>query len=136
MTLSIAAKRARLLTIRDLIDAGGGGAAHLHALPKAANPETAAASAPLAIVAFGSPSFVLDEGGAVSMALVEVAGYASIAGVVGWVRFVDGSGTVIDDEEAGPPGSGKPVIVSDGQDPPTAQVYIGGVVTVTGTFGN
>lgn len=136
MSLSIAARRARLLTIRDLIDAGGGGALHLHSLPKADNPEAAAALPPLAIIALEAPSFVLDEGGAVSMAMVEAAGYASIAGLVSWGRFVDGSGTAVFDEEAGPPGSGKAIIVADGQDPPTAQVYIGGVVTVNGTFGS
>lgn len=135
MSLSIAARIARLATIRNLIDAEGGGAVHLHAAPRAANTETAPSSAPLAIVALAVPSCVLDEGGAVTMELVEAAGYAAISGAVTWGRFVDGSGAVVFDEDAGPPGSDAAIIVSDGQEPPSAQVYIGGVVTVNGVFG-
>ena len=51
MSLALATRRARLLAVRDAIDANGGGALHLHAGTMEPNPETAASSPPLVIVA-------------------------------------------------------------------------------------
>lgn len=133
MSLSTAAKRARLLAIRDLIDANGGGALQLFDDIIPATPETAAPGSPIVIVALNSVSFTLHTTDA-SMSLVEVVGYASQAGLITWGRFVDGSGVGVYDAPAGAPGSGAPIIVTDGQPTPSAQVYVGGEVTVNGTF--
>ena len=49
MSLSLPTRQDRLLAIRARIDAHGGGAAHVYALPVAASPESAAEASPLAI---------------------------------------------------------------------------------------
>lgn len=132
MSLSLAARRARLLAERDQIDAGGGGAVWLFAdEPMAASPETAPLGAPTAIVSLGLVSFAMHATEA-SMSCNAV-GNAASSGTITWARFVNGTGTGVRDVAAGPPGSGSALIVSDGQDPPTAVVWSGGELTVTVT---
>lgn len=133
MSASLAARRAHLLLERDLIDFAGGGALHLLGGTMAATPDTAPAAPPLCIVALALPSFTLHATEA-AMALTPVTGHAALGGVVTWARFVSGTGATVRDCPAGPPGSGAPVIVSDGAAVPTAQVWVGGEVNVSGTF--
>jgi len=133
VSASLASRRAHLVLERDLIDFGGGGALQLHGGTMPATPETPAAAPPLAIVALNVPSFSLHSTDA-SMALLPATGNAAVGGVVTWARFVDGTGAAVRDVPAGPPGSGVPVIVSDGAAVPTTQVWVGGEVNVSGTF--
>ena len=130
MSLALATRRARLLAVRDAIDANGGGALHLHAGTMEPNPETAASSPPLVIVA--PVSFVM-HAAAAQMDLVPAQGYAALSGQVTWARYVDGAGNPVSDHTAGPPGSGAQIVVTDGATVPTAQVYTGGEINVTHT---
>lgn len=131
--LSLHTRRARLLAVRGAIDANGGGALHLHGGTQASGPDDAAPDAPLVIVALASTSFEL-HATAASMSLVPAQGFAALAGVITWGRYVDGTGAAVYDCTAGPPGSGAELIVSDGATVPTAQVYSGGEVNVTHTI--
>lgn len=133
MSLSLAARRARLLTVRDQVDIGGGGAVHLYASPMAESPETPAASAPLAIVALAEVCGTL-HATAAQLDLVPAVGYAAQSGVPAWARFVDGNGAPVYDCTAGLPGSGAVLIITDGQEPPSHQMYVGGEITVTATL--
>ncbi|MDP2262690.1 MAG: hypothetical protein Q8K24_05975 [Hydrogenophaga sp.] len=132
MSASLATRRACLLAERDMLDAGGGGALHLYGGTMEPNPETAASSAPLVIVALPVPAFQLHPTAA--QMTLSAQGNAALAGQVTWARFVDGEGNPVRDCTAGPPGSGAQVIVTDGKTPPSALVYTGGEVTVTVTF--
>ena len=132
MSLALATRRARLLAVRDAIDANGGGALHLHAGTMEPNPETAASSPPLVIVALAPVSFVM-HAGAAQMDLVPAQGHAALSGQVTWARYVDGAGNPVSDHTAGPPGSGAQIVVTDGATVPTAQVYTGGEINVTHT---
>lgn len=133
MSLSLHARRARLLALRDTIDALGGGALHLHSGPYPATPEAAPAGAPLAIIALAVPSFAL-HASAAEIALIPASGHAAQSGIVTWARYVDGAGNGVYQVDAGPPGSGAQLIVSDGAPVPTAQVYTGGEINVTHTI--
>ena len=132
MSLSLPTRQDRLLAIRARIDAHGGGAAHVYALPVAASPESAAEASPLAILVLPVPCGDIGstpEGLAtLTLDLEGAVGYAAVAGQAAWVRFVDGAGTAVYDAEAGLPGSGKPVILTDGKTPPTTNLFVGGEV--------
>lgn len=131
MSLSLDARRARLLAIRDKIDSAGGGALHVFG---GVQPSmgAAAAAAPLLIVDLGVVSFELHATEA-SMSLT-ASGHVAISGVPTWVRFVDGAGVAVMDLPAGLPGSGMPVIVSDGEEPPSRQLWTGGLVNVSASL--
>lgn len=131
--LSLHTRRARLLAVRSAIDANGGGALHLHGGTQVSGPDVAAPDAPLVIVALAATSFELHPTEA-SMSLVPAQGFAALAGVVTWGRYVDGTGDAVYDCTAGPPGSGAELIVTDGATPPTAKVYSGGEVNITHTL--
>jgi hypothetical protein len=130
VSLSLAARQARLSAVGALIDANGGGAAHFYALPMPAKAEDAPMNAPLAIVALATPCGTVGATpqGLATFSLTPAAGQAAASGVVGWVRFVDGVGAAIDDQPVGPPGSGAPVLVTDNKPNPSAQLYAGGEV--------
>ena len=66
--------------------------------------------------------------GLATLTLASAVGYAAVAGQAAWVRFVDGAGTAVYHAEAGLPGSGKPVILTDGKTPPTTNLFVGGEV--------
>jgi hypothetical protein len=133
VSLSLATRRARLLTVRDRIDASGGGALHLHGGTMAASPETPPDAAPMVIVALDPVSFTL-HATAAQIDLVPAQGFAALAGQITWGRYVDGGGNPVYDCPAGPPGSGAELIVTDGATPPTAQVFTGGEVNVSHTI--
>lgn len=131
MSLSLLTRQDRLLALRNRIDANGGGAVHLYALPEVATPETAAAASPLAIVALSAPcASVGSADNLATLTLTPAVGNAAVSGQIAWARFVDGAGTAIYDAPAGVPGSGKPVIVSDGKPTPSTIVYSGGEVQI------
>lgn len=133
MSLSLAARRAKLLAVRDSIDAAGGGALHLYGGPQAAAPEEPASTAPLAIIALAVPSMSLHATQA-QMVLPATVGYAALSGVPTWARFVDGNGLPMLDCAAGLPGSGAPLTVTDGKATPSSTLYVGGEITVSMTF--
>jgi hypothetical protein len=130
MSLSLATRRDRLLAVRARIDAGDGGAVQLYDDAMADSPEAAATVSPVAIIALAAVSFDLHATDA-QMDLVPAVGFAARAGLPTWARFVDGAGAGVYICTAGPPGSGAVLIVTDDADPPTAQLYTGGQVTVT-----
>lgn len=132
MSASLATRRAHLLAERAQIDANGGGALWLLAGTMVAQPEDPPLSPPLAIIVLPVPSFALHATDA-SMTLTAV-GNAAVSGQPTWARFVDGAGNPVRDVTAGPPGSGAQAIVTDGGTPPSAQMFVGGEVTVTATF--
>lgn len=127
MSLSLAARRARLLAIRDLIDAGGG-LLHAYGYTQPAT-GTAATEPPLMTAVLAPVSFELHATEASMTLTVET--NVAVAGSPLWVRFVDGAGLPVMDLAAGLPGSGLPVIITDGQDPPSAQMWVGGLATIT-----
>jgi hypothetical protein len=133
MSLALVARRARLLALRSTIDANGGGAAHLHSGSMTSSAEEAPATPPLCIVALAATSYALHATEA-SMSLVPVQGFAAVSGQPTFARLVDGAGNGVALLTAGPPGSGAQLIVTDGQDPPSAQMYVGGEVNLTHTF--
>jgi len=133
VSLALATRRARLLAVRSQIDANGGGALHLHGGTMAASPETPPAADPLVIVALDPVSFALHPTAA-QMELVPAQGFAALSGQITWARYVDGVGNSVYDAAAGPPGSAAEIIVTDGETPPTAQVFTGGEVNVTHTI--
>lgn len=133
MSFGLATRRSNLLHTRGLIDAEGGGAALFFNTTMPADASADPGGSPLAIVALEEVSCVLDDTLAV-MGIVPVVGNAAAAGIPTWCRIVDGAGVGIGDFTAGPPGSGAVVIVVNGEDPPTAQMFTGGEITVTGTI--
>lgn len=131
MSLSLLTRKARLQALADQIDANGGGSVELYGLPMATAPEVAASTPVLAVVTLAVPcGLVADALGLATLILEYVVGNASTGGTIAWARFVDGAGTAVYDAEAGLPGSGKPVTVTDGQPIPTATVYAGGEVQI------
>jgi hypothetical protein len=129
---SLHARLAMLRAFRAELDANGGGAAHFYAAPQPANEEEPPVSAPLAIVALASPTCgavdVLD--GQATLVLQSSSGLAAASGQISWVRFVDGAGAAVEDRAAGLPDSGLAVTFTNGQTPPSAQVFTGGVINI------
>lgn len=132
MSLSVAARRARLLAVRDLILASGDGALWLLDGPMAPNPTAAISGTPLATIALDLAAFELHETDATLV--ISAVGNAATSGLPTWARFVDGTGMGVLDRTAGPPGSGAQVIVTDDQDPPTAQIWTGGEIDFSHTL--
>lgn len=128
MSLSLETRRGRLVYVRDRILANDGGALWFLDGPMASNPGAAPSNAPLAIVALDEDSIVLHE--TLAEMLVSAVGYAAASGQPTWARFVDGDGVGVLDRTVGPPGSGAQMILTDGQDPPTASIWTGGELTV------
>lgn len=133
MSLALRTRRNWLLALRADIDGAGGGALWLLDGSMADNPETAPSASPVAIIALAPVSFEMHST-AVQMDLVPAVGHAARAGQPTWGRYVDGDGVAVYDCPAGPPGSGAELIVTDGQEPPSAQMYTGGEITVTHTI--
>lgn len=132
MSLCLAARRARLLAVRDLIDADGGGALHLYGGSMADSADEPAGGAPLGIVALQPVSFLL-HASAAEMTLAPTQGFAALAGQVTWARYVSGAGAGVYDCTAGPAGSGAElVVVTEGTT--NAQVYTGGQITPSHTI--
>jgi hypothetical protein len=131
MPFPIAIRRARLLDVRSRILTGGNGALHIYGnvYPGV---ENASPDAPLVIRSLASADLVVHP----TDALLTFAGEANaaLAGSPTWARFVDGSGATVLDCSAGLPGSGAHLVVSDGQIPPGANFYPGGVVTFSVEF--
>lgn len=128
----MATRRARLLAVRDAILAHGDGAVWYLDGGMAPSPDAAITITPLATLPLTSDSFTLHPTDA--ELLIETLGNASSSGQPTWVRFVDGTGMGVLDRTAGPPGSGAQVIVTDDQDPPTAQIWTGGEIDFSHTL--
>lgn len=133
MSLALRTRRNWLLALRADIDGGGGGALWLLDGSMAPNPETAPSASPVAILTLATVSFDMHATDA-QMTLVPAVGHAARAGQPTWARYVDGDGVAVYDCPAGPPGSGAEIIVTDGLEPPSAQMYTGGEVTATHTM--
>lgn len=124
-------RRAQVLDIRDRILASGGGAVHVYGSVYPGTEEDSA-DAPLVIRSLAASDLVMHATDAYM--LIEVEANVAVSGMATWARFVDGTGATIYDASAGLPGSGAQLIVSDGQDPPGAAMYPGGVVTMSIEF--
>lgn len=131
MGFPLAIRRAQLLDVRDRILASGGGAVHVYG---SVYPGTEAPSAdpPLVIRSLSAADLVMHATEA--HMLIEVEANVALTGTPTWARFVDGTGATVYDASAGLPGSGAQLIVSDGQEPPGAAMYPGGVVTMSIEF--
>jgi hypothetical protein len=131
---SLLTRKDMLTALRSRLDAWGGGAAHFYAAPQAANEEAPPAGPPLAIVALAAPTcgVVANSGSLATLALAAVSGLVAANGQIAWVRFVDGAGVAVEDKAAGLPGSGAPVIYTDNQPTPSADVFVGGVINIVG----
>lgn len=132
MSLSVAARRARLLAVRDLILASGDGALWLLDGPMAPNPTAAIGGTPLATIALDLAATTLHETDATLV--ISVVGNAATSGQPTWARFVDGDGVGVLDVTAGPAGSGAQAIVADIENPTSGQIWTGGQLTVTLTL--
>lgn len=124
-------RRERLIAIRSRIDIGGGGALEVFGdepPPFAGAPGSGA----LLVAMLGPVSFELHETDAI-MTRVLVA-YVQMSGHPTWARWVNNAGQIIMQLPAGLPGSGLPVIITDGQEPPGLQMWVGGEVTITCTI--
>lgn len=130
--LSLAARQARLLALRDLIDVGGAELWFYTGAAVPATPETATLETFLGAVTLAAPSGAIGAAGNVATWTLTVprVNAATTTGVVGWVRFVDGGGNGVLDLLAGaaaaaaagtysPP---RQVLLSD------LQVYAGGEI--------
>jgi hypothetical protein len=133
MSFGLSARRSVLLHIRGLIDAEGGGSLSFFDTSMPSDSSADPGGAALAVVALEEVSCVLDDTEAV-LTIVEVVGNASAAGFPSWCRFSNGGGAGVGDFPVGPPGSGAPIIVTNGEDPPSHQFYTGGEITVMGTI--
>lgn len=119
--LSLAARQARLLALRGLLD---GGAVRAYTNVPPATPETASTETLLGTVALPNPAGAIGASGAIATLTLTTPLVTSVdaTGVIGWVRFVDSTGTGVLDLPAGGVGSGMPVVLSN------TQVYAGGEV--------
>lgn len=133
MSLATPTRRAKLLAVRDSIDAAGGGALHIYGGVKPLSADQPADGSPLAIIALAVPSMSLHATQA-QMVLSATVGYVALSGVPTWARFVDGNGLPVLDCAAGLPGSGAPLTVTDGKAAPSSTLYVGGEITVSMTF--
>ena len=129
MSLSTQARRARLLALRDTIDATGPGAVWLMDGTQPANADTATSTTPISAVTLANPCAALGTGAVLD--LVPAVGFAARMGTPTWVRVVDATGAAVLDASAGPPGSGAAFVITNGDTPPSAQLYTGGQVTIT-----
>lgn len=129
MSLSLRTRRNRLLAVRDDIDTSGPGAAWLMDGTQPASADTATSTTPIAAVTLANPCAALGTGAVLD--LFAAVGNAIRMGTPTWVRVVDGTGATVFDATAGAPGSGAAFIVSNGDEPPSAQLYTGGQVTIT-----
>ena len=124
--LSLAARQARLLALRDLMDVGGAGMQFYTGDAVPDSPETATPETLLGTVTLAIPSGAISSSGATAtLAMTVPRTNAAIAtGSIGWVRFVDGAGAGVMDLKVGKVGvtydSPRPVLVSD------VLVYAGG----------
>lgn len=124
-------RRAQLLDVLARILAEGGGALHVYGSVYP-GPEAESADPPLMIRSLTASDFAVHATDAYMLLSAE--GNVSLSGTPTWARFVDGSGNTVYDTSAGLPGSGAQLIVSDGQTPPGAAMYPGGVVTLSIEF--
>ena len=124
--LSLLARQARLLALRDLMDVGGAGMQFYTGDAVPDTPETATTETLLGTVTLATPSGAISSIGATAtLALTVPRTNAAIAtGSIGWVRFIDGAGAGVMDLQVGKVGvqytPPRPVLVSD------LQVYAGG----------
>lgn len=124
--LSLVTRQARLLALRDQIDAGGGGALWLYegVMPVEGTPEIATAAVFLGAIELAVVSGAIGVSGNIATYTLTSpqTGNMVATGIVGWVRAVDGTGLGVMDLTAGGVASGAQAIFSD------TQMYAGGEV--------
>lgn len=124
--LSLIARQAELLGLRDALDVGGAKMLFYTNAPPAL-PDTATAEALLGTIMLATPCGTLGETGTgpvfstLSLTVPQSA-LAAATGVIGWARLANGAGDGFMDLPVGLAGSGMPVIVN------TQQVYAGGEI--------
>ncbi|MFN3493830.1 MAG: hypothetical protein ACK40L_04925 [Hydrogenophaga sp.] len=133
MSFGLATRRSTLLYILSLIDGEGPASVDLFDTTIPSDSSADPGGDPLASVELAAVSCAIDETLAV-LNIIEAVGNAAAAGIPTWARFRNALGVGVGDFTAGPPGSGAVVIVTNGEDPPTAQLFTGGEVNITGTI--
>ncbi len=121
--LSLIARIAELLGLRDGMDAGGARLLFYTGTPPA-TPDVATAAVLLGAVPLATPSGAIGQSGTLATLTLTVprGAPASSTGVIGWARLVDGAGNGFMDLLVGLAGSGLPVIVN------TTQVFANGEI--------
>lgn len=119
--LSLAARQARLLALRSLLD---GGSMRVYPNAPPATPDSATTETLLSTVVLATPAGAIGVSGVLATLTLTTPQVDSVdaTGVIGWVRFVDSTGAGVMDLQAGAVGSGMPVIFTN------LQVYAGGEV--------
>lgn len=119
--LSLIARQAELLGLRDGMDAGGAALLFYPNAPPAA-PDNVTAELLLGTIALATPSGAIGDSGALATLTLTVprVALAAATGVIGWARLVNGAGNGYMDLLVGLAGSGAPVIVN------ATQVYANG----------
>lgn len=123
--LSLTARKARLTTLRDVIDLGVGGYLRLYtgsSVP--ASPDTSTSETLLANIPLAYPSGSITDAAGVAIYTIATPCVASalVTGVVGWARFTDKDGNgVLDREVVKSPAMGS-IVLSE------TQLYVGGEI--------
>lgn len=119
--LSLALRQARLLATRDLL---AGMWFYTGTLP--ATPETTPVGAKVAEDVLATPAGAIGASGVTATLTITVPRVTSViaAGLIAWVRFVDGAGAGLMDLPCGITGGTEPVILT------ALQVYAGGEIQV------
>lgn len=120
--LSLAARQARLLALRDLMDTGGTAAMWFYTGTQPSTPETTTTESLLCALDLATPCGAVGANGQVAALTITVprTALAQATGVIGWVRFVGGSGPAVLDCAVTAAGGVGPVVVAD------TQIYTGG----------
>ena len=123
VSLSLTARKARILGMRDALDVGGAKVLYYAGMPPA-EPSDDAGQILLGTVALVSPCGALgDANGLATLTLnVPKTTLAVESGVIGWLRLTNGAGQGFLDLLAGLAGSGKPALINVGQ------VFAGGEI--------
>lgn len=121
--LSLIARKAELLGLRDALDAGGAALLFYPNTPTAL-PDDTTTEVLIGAINLAVPSGAIGQSGTLATLTLTTPQVAPAAntGLIGWARLVDGAGNGFLNLLAGLPGSGAPVIVN------TLQVYAGGEI--------
>ena len=113
--LALFARQARLLALREVIDAGGGALLFYVGTELPASPETPTFDQLVATLPLAAPSGSIGVSGSLALYTLTTPRtvLCSSSGLIGWARLVNGAGDGVQDFLAGLPGSLMPLIVQE-----------------------